>query len=74
MQRLSDDFVRKIAKSLSEEEIDLYILTLHYKNQEDMKYFNAEDQKRIRAIFDVLIKDTKRHAKTLELIVELASK
>jgi len=70
----SDSFVQKIFLSLSEEEEDLYVLNMHYKNSEDMNYFNEQDRGQIKKIFDVLIKDTQRHSDLLKLIYELMQK
>ena len=74
MTSFSDDFFRKVAKSLQEEEIDVYVLNLYYRNREDIRFFNEKDRKRVQQIFDVLIEDTKRHAELLQLIVELGSR
>jgi len=68
---LEKEFVQKIAHALQEEEVDIYVLTLHYKNDIDLKYFSEEDQKRIKRILDILIKDTEHHAELLRLMVEV---
>jgi len=74
MSKLPDEFVRKIAHSLQEEEVDIFVLTLYYRNGSDLLFFNSEDRDRIRRIFDTLIKDTEHHMELLKLIVELGSK
>jgi hypothetical protein len=74
MTLLSKEFTHKLARMLNDEEVDLYVLSLHYRNNEDLNYFSEEDQKRVKSIFDILIKDTKHHAELLELIVELAER
>ena len=56
---------------LQEEELDLYVLTMHYRNDGDLNYFPELDRKRIRSILDILIQDTKRHAQLLREIAEL---
>ena len=61
----------KLAKMLQEEELDLYVLTMHYRNDGDLNYFPDADRKRIRSILDILIQDTKRHAELLREIAEL---
>lgn len=71
MTAFSDSFFKKIAQSLQEEEIDVYVMNLYYRNRDDINYFNEKDRQRVQEIFDVLIEDTKRHAELLQLIVEL---
>ena len=66
MSHLPDDFIRKIAQSLQEEEIDVYVLTLYCLNHEDLDYFKGEDRQRIQKIFGILMEDTKRHADLLK--------
>lgn len=56
---------------LQEEELDLYVLTMHYRNDGDLNYFSDADRKRIKNILDVLIQDTKRHAQLLKDIADL---
>ncbi|GEM_PF-2441360 len=65
------DFIKKIAHSLEEEEVDIFTLTLYSLSSDDLNYFDDKDRERIKAIFKVLMEDTKRHAELLKLIVEL---
>ena len=65
----SVDFREKVIRSLNEEEIDLYVLTLHYWNHEDLSFFSESDQKKINEIFGTLIRDTQHHKEVLELIL-----
>ena len=74
MSRLPDEFVRKIAHSLQEEEVDIFVLNLYYRNSTDLEYFDPKDRKRIQKIFDILINDTQHHAELLKLIVEMGNK
>ena len=74
MTNLSDDFIRKIAHSLQEEEIDVYLLNLYYRDSEDLNYFAEKDREKIKKIFNILIEDTRYHAELLKLIVELGSR
>jgi hypothetical protein len=74
MTVLPKEFTHKLARLLNDEEVDLYVLSLHYRNNEDLNYFSEEDRKRVKSILDILIKDTKHHAELLELIVELAER
>jgi len=61
----------KLAKMLQEEELDLYVLTMHYRNDGDLNYFPDADRRRIRNILDILIQDTKHHAELLKAIGNL---
>ena len=56
---------------LQEEELDLYVLTMHYRNDGDLNYFPEADRRRIKSILDILIQDTKRHAELLKKIAAL---
>ena len=71
MPKLSDDLIRKIARALQEEEIDVYVLTLYCLSAADLDYFCEKDRKRVTAIFKILIEDTRHHAELLKLIVDL---
>ncbi len=74
MAVLSEDFVRKIFRAFEEEEEDLYVLTMHYLNSEDLNFFEEKNRVKIRKILEVLIHDTKQHSELLKLILELAEK
>ena len=74
MTGLSYDFMKKIARSLQEEEIDVYTLALYSLSTDDLNYFSEVDQEKIKRIFKILIGDTKHHAELLKLIVDLGSK
>ncbi len=47
MSKLPEEFVKKIAKSLQEEEVDIFVLNLYYRNSTDLMYFQEKDRKRI---------------------------
>ena len=74
MQHLSDEFIKKVARSLQEEEVDIYVLTLYCRNSKDLEYFAEQDREKVKKIFNVLIEDTQRHAELLKLIVDLGAK
>ena len=74
MEDVPETFTEKLALILNDEETDLYILTLHYRNKTDLDYFNPQDRKRIQHILDILIKDTKHHSELLEQTIEMAEK
>jgi len=61
----------KLEQLLQEEETDLYILTLHYRNDGDLNFFPEIDRKQVKKILDVLIQDTQRHSKIIQSIIEL---
>ena len=67
-------FKNKLTEFLEEEELDLYVLTMHYLNDGDLNYFNASDRRRVKSIFDILIQDTQRHAELLKNILEGSEK
>lgn len=69
--RLPDDFIRKLARCLEEEEEDIYTLSLYGPNSAELDYFKEKDRGRIQKIFKILKQDTRRHAELLRLIVEL---
>ena len=71
---LAKNFRTRLLRLLDEEELDLYVLGLHYQNDGDLNYFPAQDRHRIKAIFDILVKDTKRHADLLKQIVKHGEK
>jgi len=71
---LSKHFKAKLTQLLQEEELDLYVLTMHYRNDGDLSYFNESDRHRVKSIFDVLIEDTQRHAELLKSLVETGGK
>ena len=71
---LAKHFKTKLTKLLQEEEIDLYVLTMHYRNDGDLSYFNEPDRHRVKSIFDILIEDTQRHAELLKNILEAGGK
>ena len=64
-------FIDKIALCLQEEDVDVYVLNLYYRNSEDLDYFDVKDRKRVKRIFDILIRDTKSHMELLKLIVDM---
>ena len=66
---LSKEFKSKIVRSLQEEELDLYVLSMHYQNDGDLNYFSEPDRRRIKNILDILIRDTQEHAEILKRIV-----
>ena len=66
---LSKPFKDKLIKLLEEEEMDLYILTMHYRNDGDLNYFSEPNRRKVKHIFDILIRDTQRHSEILKSII-----
>ena len=63
-------FKNKMTRLLQEEEIDLYVLNMHYLNDGDLNYFNVTDRHRVKRIFEILIHDTKEHAEIVKRILK----
>ena len=55
-----------MAHLLQEEESDLFILTLHYRNDGDLNFFPHIDRKKIKKILDALIRDTQKHSEWIK--------
>lgn len=73
MTQLPGEFIKKIAHSLQEEEVDVYVLNLYYMDSDDLNYFQKKDRERIKKIFKTLIDDTHHHTELLKLIVEMGT-
>lgn len=72
--KLSEDFLKKIARALEEEEEDIYTMTICSIDSKDIFYFDEKDRVRVQRIFKTLIKDTRRHVELLKLIVEIGER
>ncbi len=64
-----DEFLFELAKAEDEEEIDLYLLDLHRKNERDFQCFTPQEKKLVQKLLTFLIRDTIRHQKLLAEIV-----
>ena len=71
--KLPDDFIKKMAYSLEEEEVDIFTMTLYCMSSDDMNFFNEKDREQVKRIFKILMDDTKHHAELIKLIVEMGS-
>ncbi|MBI1977467.1 MAG: hypothetical protein HYS55_01790 [Candidatus Omnitrophica bacterium] len=69
MAGLTKSFKDKLAWLLREEEVDLYVLTMHYLNDGELAFFEGTDRSRVKHIFDILIQDTKEHARILKSLL-----
>ena len=67
---LAEELLQKLENCLQDEEVDIYVLTMHLLNHDDMNYFREKDRERIERIFGTLIQDTKRHSRSLQKILE----
>ena len=65
----SEQFKTRLERLLQEEELDLYILMTHYRNDGELAYFDEASRQKIKNIFDVLIRDTKRHSEILKRLI-----
>jgi hypothetical protein len=74
MSPLPEKIVHRIARSLQEEELDVYVLSLYCLNAEDLNYFDPKDRERVKKIFQILMEDTQHHIELLKLIVEIGAK
>ncbi len=68
---LSKSIQDKLAHLLQEEEMDLFLLTLHYRNDGDLNFFPHEDRKRVRKILDHLIQDTQKHSDLIKSMIDM---
>ncbi len=71
--KLPDVFMKKVAHSLEEEEVDIFTMTLYSMSSDDMNFFSEADRERVKRIFNILMDDTKHHMELLKLIVEIGS-
>ena len=69
MAKLPKQFRARLIRLLQEEEVDLYVLTMHYRNDGDLTYFDEFNRRKVRNILDILIHDTKRHSEILKHII-----
>ncbi len=69
---LSKPIQSQLSRLLQEEEMDLFLLTLHYRNDGDLNFFPPSDRKRVKKILDLLIHDTEEHSELLKSILETA--
>ncbi len=69
--KLPNHFIKKIAHSLEEEEVDIYTMMLYCMSSDDMNYFDEDDRERVKRIFKILMDDTRRHSELLKLIIEI---
>lgn len=74
MIRLTKSFKDKLIWLLREEEVDLYVLTMHYLNDGELAFFEGADRSRVKHIFNILIQDTKEHARILKSLLESGGK
>lgn len=71
---VSEDFKKRLMQALEDEDVDLYVLTMHYRNDGDLNYFGEEERKQVRDILNILIHDTKKHAELLQTVLGLQRK
>ena len=69
-ESLLEAFIEEALNAYNEEDREYFVLSMH-RNHQDITFFAKEDQKRVLDIFDILIKDTKKHAELVEHVVKL---
>ncbi len=66
------EFLKKVATSLQDEEVDIYTLMLYLMDSDDMQFFAEGDRERVIKIFKILMDDTRQHMDLLKFILEAA--
>ena len=70
IQSQLDKLLYELSKAEDEEELELYVLELHQRNEEDLKYFSTEERKKIEELLTVLIRGSRKHKELLGRIVK----
>ncbi len=65
-----DELLFELAKAEDEEEIDLYLLNLHQKNEGDFQCFTKQEKELVQRLLAFLIQDTIQHRKLLTKIIK----
>ncbi len=60
----------ELSKAEDEEEVDLYLLGLHFQNESDLKFFTKMERDEIKKRLSVLMTDTQKHIKLLNEVSE----
>lgn len=60
-QNQLEEFLCELSKAEDEEEVDLYLLTLHFNNESDLKFFTQAEQEWIKKNLSILMHDTEKH-------------
>lgn len=71
MSKKENEFIDKVINYYDEEGMEYFVLNMHRQSKKDMKFFSVKTRKKIEQIYDILIKDTKKHANFLENIAKL---
>lgn len=74
MTPLPNPFLKKIAKAIQDEEVDVYTLSLFCMNADDLSFFNEADREEVRRIFKILIEDTRIHSDLLKAVLATEEK
>jgi len=57
--------ISELTEAEAEEDSGLYLLMMHFKNEEDLNFFTPSDKKEVNMLLSKLIEDSKRHYRTL---------
>lgn len=63
------EIIEKLLGEIEEEDIGISLLTTHYSNQGELKFFKEDDRRRVMEVLEQLAEDSKRHKKILNTIV-----
>ena len=74
MQNEIEELFYQLSKAEDEEEVGVYLLRLHFENEQDLRFFSAKERKKVKELLSNLIDDTIRHKDMLfELTEEIKS-
>ena len=60
-----DELLCELCKAEDEEEVGIYLLSLHFKNEKDLKFFTKKEIVTIKKLLSFLMSDTHRHRELL---------
>lgn len=68
------ELINSVLQDAEEEEIGISLLSRHYQNQDELSFFSEIDRKTVFQILEKLSKDSERHKKMLEELVDFLGK
>ena len=75
IQNQWDKLLHELGKAEEEEEVDLYLLRLHFDNKTDRELFTPAEEEEMLKLLSILMNDTIKHRELLaQVIVELEEK
>ena len=67
---LLEGFRTSLEGALDEEDLERYLVVVRSRNGRDLKCFDAATEKRMKIIFDTLIKDSESHVSILKRLIK----